>query len=406
MSTWLLPRSELTPEQLRAIDLNHSEHQVISGAPGSGKTQILLHRADELRRRLKAPSNRFRILVFTNVLKKYIRSALELLDLPEDTVTTFDDWCKDLYLKHVGRTLPNDNEKKQRDFGEVRLGVAAKLAAKVVPLPLLDFILVDEGQDLDRVAFDILRLAARHVTVCIDSKQQIYAHGSSEADILAALGLRRRNLTLLDAYRCSPLIARLAGQLLENPVERQQYLAQVRIGQTGRETPLLYVASSFEDERRRLIDVLRQRLLTDQRIAVLFPMRDQVFGFAKALAEAGIEVENLYKLDFGTSRPKVISFHSAKGLTFDSILIPRLVPGSFPPMLMKNARQMLFVAITRASGWVYMSTCAGNELPLLEVFYRLEAERALTVQRAAKPLTDWPKPESQPPTTSDELDFL
>jgi Superfamily I DNA and RNA helicases len=64
MSTWLLPRSELTSEQLRAVELSPLSHQVIFGAPGSGKTQILLHRAAFLRNHLGTKPNRFRIFVY------------------------------------------------------------------------------------------------------------------------------------------------------------------------------------------------------------------------------------------------------------------------------------------------------------------------------------------------------
>lgn len=45
MSAWLLPLEDLTPEQVRAVELKPSEHRLIFGGPGSGKTQVLLHRA-------------------------------------------------------------------------------------------------------------------------------------------------------------------------------------------------------------------------------------------------------------------------------------------------------------------------------------------------------------------------
>lgn len=402
MSTWLLPRSELTPEQLRAIELPHTEHQVIFGAPGSGKTQILLHRADELRRRLGSSDERFRIFVYTNVLKTYIRSALELLDLPEHVVTTFDDWCKVFHERHISRRIPWDHTARRPDFDAIRRAVAQKIAGNAVRLPLYDFVLVDEGQDLDAASFNILRRIAQHVTVCLDHKQQIYERGSSEAEILAALGLRRRNLTLLAAYRCSPYVARLAAQLLQDPSEREQYLRQVRTEQTERETPLLYEATSFEDEKRRLIEVLCQRLLKDQRVAVLFPLRRQVFGFAEALSAAGIEAETQDNLDFSTGRPKLITHHSAKGLTFDSVLLPRLVAGSFSRTSAERTRGLLFVAITRATYWVYLSTIEDTALPLLATLKSLAAEQVLTVQRGGR---------SQPtpcaaPLNPEDLDFL
>lgn len=64
MGTWLIHRDELTSEQLRAIELSPSEHRVIFGAPGSGKTQVLLHRAKYLMDTWQVPPDRFRIFGF------------------------------------------------------------------------------------------------------------------------------------------------------------------------------------------------------------------------------------------------------------------------------------------------------------------------------------------------------
>jgi superfamily I DNA/RNA helicase len=415
MSTWLLPRQELTPEQLRAVELNHADHQIIFGAPGSGKTQILLHRAAFLRDRLGTAPSRFRIFVYTNVLKQYIRSALSLLNLPEDTIITYDDWCRVFYQQHINSRLPWNAAAKKPDFDLIRRTVGEKVAKDSIPLPLYDFALVDEAQDLDADTFDTFRRISRHVTACLDNKQQIYEHGSSENEILLKLGLRRRNLSLLDAYRCSPFIAKLAARFIPDPQDMQHYLGQVRTSQTERQTPLLFKATGFDDEKKRLIEVLRERLLIDQRIGILFPQRRQVFGFAQGLTEAGIEVEvppqfgskdRLPPHDFNSSRPKLVTYAGAKGLTFDSVLLPRLVPESFAHVSPERVQRLMYVAITRATNWVYLSTIVGSELTLLQTLQPLVAERALTVQCAHERTT--PAPGSTPSTSPgrDNLDFL
>ncbi len=408
MSTWLLPRSELTSEQLRAVELSPQCHQVIFGAPGSGKTQILLHRAAFLRNHLGTKPNRFRIFVYTNVLKHYIRSALALLNLPEDAVITYDDWCRVFYEKHIDGELPWDIRARRPDFDCIRRDVRAHIISGAVPLPLYDFVLVDEAQDLSVDTFDTICRIARHVTLCLDNKQQIYERGSSEAEILARFGLRRRNLSLLDAYRCSPFVARLAAQFIPDPQEARHYLGQVRTSQTERQTPLLFKAATFDEEKNRLVEILRERLLIDQRIAVLFPLRRQVFGFADGLKRAGIEVETQESLNFGSSRPKLITYASAKGLTFDSVLLPRLVPESFPRMSPERMQRLLFVAITRATNWVYLSTNEGNELPLLQALDPLVAERVLAIQSActATPPVTPPDTETTTTPTTSDLDFL
>lgn len=402
---WLLPRHELTAEQLRAIDQPPDGHRLIVGAPGSGKTQILLHRAAALRDRLRAPPERFRIFVYTNALKAYLRSALDLLRLPPDAVTTYDDWCRVYVEQRMQRPLPWDRRNRRPDFAAIR-GLVAEHITRLTAAPWYDFAMVDEGQDLEPLCFAVLARAARHLTICIDSRQQLYERGSDERRIREALGGRLGGLTLLDAYRCSPYIARLAAQLLEDPTDRDRYLRQVRTGQTEREAPLLYEASSFDDEAERLVAVLRQRLLCDRRIAILFPLRRQVQGFAQRLAAAGFEVEPQDALEFASSRPKLMTIHSAKGLTFETVLLPRLVPSSFPPALAGRVRQLLFVAITRATRWVYLSTQQDDPLPALTPLRALAGSGQLTIQRSQPAATRVRAVEPTVPAPASDLDFL
>lgn len=391
MQNWLVPRTDLTPEQLRAVELSTDEHRLIFGGPGSGKTQILLHRADYLRDWFGTPTERFRIFVFTNALKQYIQSAMALLDLPEENILTFDDWCRKFYLANISPRLPWDRENKSPDYAGVRREVLAKLRSGAGPF--YDFVLVDEGQDLDRDAFETIRLMARHVTVCMDNKQQIYERGCSEEEILALLGLRKRNVALLSTFRCCPYIVQIASRLIDDPVARDNYLNQARTAQTERQKPLLYFSSSEEDEKKRLIDIVKTRLHLGDRIAILYPLKRFVYGYAKAFAEAGLEVEVPSKrgrqgeyipLDFSSDRPKLMPYHSAKGLTFDTVIMPRLQPAAFGGIRQVSLERILFVGISRATKWVYLSSRQGDQLPVLQRLSEELAGQYLTVQEADK----------------------
>ncbi|MEW6726645.1 MAG: hypothetical protein ACOYU7_02335 [Bacillota bacterium] len=146
--------------------------------------------------------------------------------------------------------------------------------------------LVDEGQDLDSDAFELLRLIAKHITVCLDNKQQIYEKGLHEADILRKLGIRKRNVQLLEAFRCCPYIINVAAEFIEDARQKEEFIRQ---GKTPaeKETPILYYASSMENEKRRLMEVLSTRQSRMERIAILFPKKNQVYGFAASLRRGG-----------------------------------------------------------------------------------------------------------------------
>ena len=411
--SWLIPRNELTPDQTRAIELSPSEHRAITGGPGSGKTQVLLHRARHLCDTMHVAPERFRIFVFTNVLKEYIKSALTDLRLPEDSVLGFDKWCMDFYKAHINPRVPKDSENKKPDFEAVRRAVQEKTASGQVPMPLYDFILVDEGQDLDEAAFTLFTRIARHVTVAIDNKQQLYDNGSTEAGIVFKLGLRSRNINFIEAFRVCPYLVEVAAQLIPDAAEREAFRQQKRTVQTERQTPLLYFARDFEDEKKMLYQMVRERQLMNDRIAILFPQNRQVFGFAQGLKEVGIEVEvpkqgfgksDLPTHDFTSSRPKLMSYFGAKGLTFDSVFMPRLVPGSFKNVRAERIEKMVFVGLTRAAKWAYFSTGLGEPLPLMEKLLPLEKTRQLTVRRGDQPGTTPPPLPTQPPPNN--LDFL
>jgi superfamily I DNA/RNA helicase len=107
------------------------------------------------------------------------------------------------------------------------------------------------------------------------------------------------------------------------------------------------------------------------------------------LRAAGLNVETVAKkrgdpdaLNFSSDQPKVMSFHAAKGLTFDSVLMPRLVDSSFRRWTQVELNRMLFVGITRAIKWVYMSTNDGGVLRGNRQIQDLFRAGALSIQRA------------------------
>ena len=418
--TWLIHRDELTVAQSRAVALKPDEHRLILGSPGSGKTIVLLHRARYLVDEHQIPPERYRIFVFTRALKAYIRSALDDLNLPEGCVTTFDSWCSEYYLEHIGKRLPTklserpakkstkggeDKLKYETDFDAIHQAVWER--TRLSTERPFDFVLVDEGQDLNAQAFEILKSIAQHVTVFMDHKQQLYETGADESGILRALGLRRRNLSLLEAYRCSPYIVQVAAEFIHDPIERNAFLQQPRTAQTERQTPLLYLASNADDETKHLIEMIRNRINKNDRIAILFPQKRQVYGYARALQEAGLEVEvpetpwqhkkpkvegkkavnktktsapPLPTIDFSTSLPKIMPYPSAKGLTFDTVLMPRLIPGLFAHLDQEMLERWLFVGITRATQWVYFSTINDNRFMFLNRFQELEQRKQATIK--------------------------
>ena len=290
--SWLVPRSELTVAQSRAVESSPKQHRLVLGSPGSGKTIVLLHRARHLIDEYRIPPERCRLFVYTKALKAYIRAALRDIALPDDCVMTFDAWCVEYYQRQVHKRLPWSDGNRNRDWEAIRRAVWEKTRPLTASERLYDFVMVDEGQDLDRRDFETLAAVAQHVTVFMDPKQRLYERDADETGVARALGLRRRNLALLDAYRCSPYIVQTAATFVRDEAERRQFIEQnPSVAKGERQLPLLYLASSVDDERANLIDVVRTRIDRNERIAILFPTNRHMFGYARALRDAGLDVE-------------------------------------------------------------------------------------------------------------------
>lgn len=395
--TWLPPTDRLTAEQTSAVDAPADRPLIVRGGPGSGKTVVLLHRA----RRLIATSGqpgKIRLLVFTNVLRDFIRSAVAELGLAEEAVQTFDHWCRLRHLELIGP--PPTDQRGYPDFEAIRGGLLTHLRARPFP-PTLDAALVDEGQDLSDDCYALLRLSARHVTVAFDLKQSLYRE-AGDAAIRHGLGSGPRECDLRATYRACPFVIDLACEFIAEETERAAFRAQTATTQTEKQTPLLYLAADEADERRRLVEILRERLLRNERVAILFPTFPQVGLFADFLRDQGIVADRQPQtdrqgrreaLDFASGRPAVLTYHSAKGLTFDSVLLPGVTKTAIRARH-SSARRMLFVAITRATRWVYASSQAKdcNEA-MLSAMGKLQTMRRGLVQTKA----DLPRAPQPPP---------
>jgi superfamily I DNA/RNA helicase len=379
---WLVQSSELTPEQQRAVALDTRAHKAIIGGPGSGKTLVLAHRLRRLYENAGGRPEAVKMFVYTATLKEFIRSGVVMdMGLPEGLVTTLDKWCGEVHKKHIG-PLPWTTSGKRRmpDFDATRRAVHERLTNGSLKLAPYDAVLIDEAQDLDAEALDILRHAARHITVTVDGKQQLYDTGLSESGVLERLGLKQPNVAILSAFRCNPMVTQVAAQFIQDETARVQFLRQAKNPRGDRSKPLLFTVANMDDEKARIVALARSR--ADQSIVILLPQKRWVFGFANGLRERGLEVEvgGNQNIDFNSPLPKVMTYHGAKGLTFDTVFLPSLDTAAFTGHLLRRVDQLLFVGASRAARWVCLSGIESRLLPAVERLSE-NADGFLEVQR-------------------------
>jgi len=86
----------------------------------------------------------------------------------------------------------------------------------------------------------------------------------------------------------------------------------------------------------------------------------------------------------------MLTFHGAKGLTFDTIIMPQLTKRWFQKLDEEQIERLLFIGITRATNWVYMSATESSQIPALQKLYPLVIEGCLTIQRPDVSVTGQP----------------
>ena len=102
MSLWWVRKNELDSEQIALIEqLPFRQSFLILGPPGSGKTNVLLRRAQFVRGQ-DMPS--VLVLTFTRPLTEFVRTGCEDAQgreiFPRNSINTLESWLRSLYKKH------------------------------------------------------------------------------------------------------------------------------------------------------------------------------------------------------------------------------------------------------------------------------------------------------------------
>ncbi|MBN1224536.1 MAG: AAA family ATPase [Candidatus Aminicenantes bacterium] len=385
----IIPRENLSSDQLKIVEMPADENLFFTGPAGSGKTQMLIHRALHLAKMYQLSSNSYFLFVLTDIAKNYIRSGSELYGLPQESVTTFDLWCKRFYESHISKDLPRTYINLKLDHHEIRSKVLKELQRRKKPMPKLEFVLVDDGQDLAPESYEIFLRAAPHLTVFADFQQKITENTTSEFLISEKLGVKNATRISWKFHRNEPHILRLASHFLNNTQTKHDYLDQIKGAHTKSEQPQCYIAPSFDQEMDHMAETLKVRLNKGEKVAIVLPDPQSVHTLAKELTKRNVitekilepEAQNLLhdSYDFSNGIPKMATYLTVKGLTFDSVFLPQLTQQNYRGMDNDIRSRMLFLGVSRARHWVYFSTVKGVESGVFNALIKAQSEGLLLI---------------------------
>ena len=337
-------------EMIRMSEYDDFNGAVVSGCPGSGKTTISIRRLI----RLNEQQKKVKLVTYQNLLVRAIRSLTHGLEVPKDRISTFHKWYYDLTNAWFDSDETADKIKEQLQLTSLsRQG--------------LHEIIVDEGQDLPLCVYQSVPDFTERIFVGADDGQQVHPkQGARTEQIEKSLQKNSksyRRFILGRNFRNTYETYRFARQFMphtnlvawdENMLDRLKH--SERFGPKPR-------VATFRDLSSRDEDMLTVIKNADGNIAVLCPegkkgskSGDSVEDIFDLIQKMGVpatkyysdqalkkELESLEELE----RCIVTTYKSAKGLEFDTVIIPRI-------NYFKNIPEEWYVACTRTSGNLFI----------------------------------------------------
>lgn len=444
---------ELTKKQQEAIDYD-GEHMLIRGIAGSGKTTVLLQKANKII--TKYEQEKVVLFTFNHTLASYAAELAQTLNTDRLKVSTFHSWASSIMRKmgiHPQETVMGVKQKQlfescikelalihtHRFFKESRYAeflaeetawmkgkniytrtdyLAAERAGRgnsvhvgqadrerifdffelyqtklkrnnmcdfhdYAPLirqnmdkfpewERIDNILIDEAQDLEEEQLRLLRdIAKKRLVIAADKGQKIYNTSFSWKSLNINI-MGGRTKILENSFRSTKQIIALASSLQQHdPICRNRDEEFVRPVLPKREgpSPLLVIANDHLQEEEFVVSTIQHinQLHPEWTIGLLCRKKVPLNAYDRRLNSMNIPCEKLDKKVGSALTPgvKLMSFHSAKGLEFDAVILIRIRENTIPHIEsgaepdeeeLAIERRLLYVSMTRAKSVLYMTT--------------------------------------------------
>ena len=310
--------SELDSYQIQIINSTASD-LLVQGCAGSGKSILALWKAKQIQNEKKGS---FLFVVKMNSLKQFMHDGISQVGIDSTNVESFN--------KCFSWTKPDGKWVR----GPWKKGT-------------YDYILVDEAQDLPIEDILFLKSKAKHIFYYGDSAQQLMEFSgntpASMSEIIFKTKLHNENLVF--NYRLPKQIARVAVFLNSEGDDIVQ-----RCKNEGTEQPYIFNKGSFEQQLDFIQTTIKNRDFKD--VGILFRTRKEVESAREYYRQKQFNVEakideNASELNFNSDNPKLMTYHSSKGLQFEAVFLPNCESDD-------GSKIPLYVAMTRTYQSLYI----------------------------------------------------
>ncbi len=341
---WWRAIGELDDYQAAIIALPPDGNYLITGPPGSGKTNLLALRARYL---IMAGRPNVVILTFTRSLTEFLRTGVGNYSLDPRVVRTYNSWARQL-IREYDQTLDDDE-----NFEQARANLLAALQELVRQYPNIegafDCILLDESQDYSAEEILTLKHLSKNIYAAADNDQRIW----SGRDGLEALRTFSTEKTLPYNYRNAPDICRVADAI-HNRLDTAGGL-EATANYADRYAPSIeaIAASDLDEQIHNVLEsvALQLRAYPGESIGILTLRNDVLNRIAAELEQSNLsgsfQLQSSLIKDraIDDDRPVLaVTIHNAKGLEFRAVHLVAVedIEGR------NLARELAYTAVTRA----------------------------------------------------------
>ena len=288
MSLWWVDKNELDPAQMNLIEgLALRKSHLILGPPGSGKTNVLLRRAQFVRGQ-KMPN--VMVLAFTRSLTEFLKTGC--MDgqgreiFPPNCVSTLESWFRSLYISHHV-ALPDDGGNfMERKRALARGAIAFAGAGR---LPQYDTLFVDEAQDLLQEEVEAIAAWSPVQFFVGDDRQKIYPEAEGLDAVRGILAAGREH-PLQFHYRLAPEICQVADRILRP----RSGATLASTSHYGGPTPATVAVQPAPQSRDEQLDALTERLKQQVRVyADLLEQGDRIGVVVARTEDRDVVLEHL-----------------------------------------------------------------------------------------------------------------
>lgn len=380
---------EVAPDIIRVMDLQQEQlarglgegHRVVHGVAGSGKTMILLYRAQYLAQVVRRP---ILILCYNRILSLHIELQLREKGLDEKkvVVATFHSWCHKI-LKQYKIKLPPFSKQRDEYSRAVVAKVAESIESEAIPKGEYGAVLIDEAHDFEpewlKIVAQMPHPRDQHLLILYDDAQSIYVEEKRRKFSFSSVGIKAsgRTTILRINYRNPLQIAQTANAfaadlLLARDVGEDQIpLLHPECGGNQKIPPRLVHCNSPQNEAKEIILLMRQlskRGAKWSEMAIIYRHKAVLDQLLPEMERAKIPfqtVEKMKKKGSTEERRNVVTtvtMHSSKGLEFPIVFIPSFGEYFEHHGTPEEEMRLHYVAITRSTGWLMMTYSKEGEL--------------------------------------------